>query len=360
MKLRRIYLILILLTLVIGTALTYLSARINEDEYEDMQVRAAMRMEESEEYLKEIILSKGIEIEEEDLNRTALLGPEFTELTSTPGDEAAKRSALNPQFASAMIRYYHEAGLEKGDVIAVGATGSFPGFVIATLTAATEMGLKVKLMASVGASMHGATRVEYNIFDMVEDLKAGGFADFELIGVSCGSQNDRGGGVFEDVLYTGSAELSLELCRKAAEKTGAEVIYKDTLAESIERRLELYGDDIKLFVNVGGASVNSGVSTYAQSFPRGLVKDAPKLPKSPTMGLNYEYISRGIPVINLLSVKQLCQDNGIAFDPIPLPSVFKGEKLETVEYNKTIAAATLAIAAFIFIIGIIDRKRDEK
>lgn len=360
MKIKKIYLILILIVLGIGTALTYLSAKINEEEYEDMQVRAAIRMEDSEKYLKEIILSKGIEIEEEDLNKTALLGPEFTELTSTPGDEAAKRSALNPQFASAMIRYYHEAGLEKGDTIAIGATGSFPGFVIATLTAATEMELKVKLMASVGASMHGATRVEYNIFDLLEDLKAGGYADFDLIAVSCGSQNDRGGGVFEDVLYTGSAELSLELCKEAAAKTGAEVIYKDTLSESIERRLELYGDDIKLFVNVGGASVNSGVSTYAQSFPRGLVKDAPKLPKSPTMGLNYEYISRGIPVINLLSVKQLCQDNGIAFDPVPLPSIYKGEKLESVEYNKTIATVTIVIATLILALGIIDEKRKSK
>ena len=354
---RKRYLFLILAVLVLGISLTYIFAEIKSEEYEEMQVDAAKRMEESEKYLKEIILSKGIEIEEADINKTALLGPEFTELTSTPGEESAKRSALNPQFASALIRYYHEAGLKKGDTIAVGATGSFPGFVIATLTSATTMGLKVKLIASVGSSMHGATRTSYTIFDIVNDLKEGGFADFDLVGVSCGSANDKGGGVLEDIFYTGSAELSRELCVAEAKKTGAEFIYKDTLAESIQRRLELYGDDIKLFVNVGGASVNSGVSTYAQSFPRGLVLDPPKLPKSATMGLNYEFASRGIPVINLLSVKQLCQDNGILFDPVPLPSMYRGEKLEKVECNKGIAIATLSIALAILILGIIDSKK---
>ena len=43
------------------------------------------------------------------------------------------------------------------------------------------MGLKTKVIASLGASMHGATRVEYNIFDIILDLREGGFADFDLV-----------------------------------------------------------------------------------------------------------------------------------------------------------------------------------
>ena len=360
LKIRKPFLIAISIILLVGIFAVYFSAEKTAEEYEELQIRAAERMENAEAYLKERILSLGIEIEEEDLNQTGLLGPEFTELTSTPGDENAKRSTLNPLFASAMIRYFYQAGLKKGDTIAIGATGSFPGFVIAALTAATEMGLHTELMASVGASMHGATRVEYNIFNIVEDLKKGGYADFDLLAVSPGSANDRGGGILEGMFYEGSAELSLRLCEEAAAETGAEVIFKDTLEESIQRRLELYSDDVKLFINIGGASVNNGTSSYTLAFPRGLVLDPPKIPDTLNRGLNYEFAARGIPVINLLSVKQLCQDNNIAFDPVPLPSVFKGEKLQEVVYNKYIAVSTIVVAAAVLIWGIIDDKRHRK
>lgn len=360
LKIRKPFLIAIPVILLAGIIAVYFSAEKTAEEYEELQISAAERMENAEAYLKERILSSGIEIEEEDLNQTGLLGPEFTELTSTPGDENAKRSTLNPLFASAMIRYFYQAGLKKGDTIAIGATGSFPGFVIAALTAATEMGLHTELIASVGASMHGATRVDYNIFDIVEDLKKGGYADFDLLAVSPGSVNDRGGGILEGMFYEGSAELSLKLCEEAAAETGAEVIFKDTLEESIERRLELYSDDVKLFINIGGASVNNGTSSYTLAFPRGLVLDPPKIPDTPNRGLNYEFAAKGIPVINLLSVKQLCQDNNIAFDPVPLPSVFKGEKLQEVVYNKSIAIITIVAAAAVLIWGIIDGKRHRK
>ncbi len=359
-RIRKPFLIAIPLILLAGILAVYISAEKTAEEYEDLQIQAAERMENAEAYLKERILSLGIEIEAEDLNQTGLLGPEFTELTSTPGDENAKRSTLNPLFASAMIRYFYQAGLKKGDSIAIGATGSFPGFVIAALTAATEMGLHTELIASVGASMHGATRVEYNIFNIVEDLKAGGFADFDLLAVSPGSVNDRGGGILEGMFYEGSAELSLRLCEEAAVRTGAEVIFKDTLEESIQRRLELYTDDVKLFINIGGASVNNGTSSYTLAFPRGLVLDPPKIPDTPDRGLNYEFAARGIPVINLLSVKQLCQDNGIAFDPVPLPSVFKGEKLQETVYNKSIAIVTIVATAAVLVWAVIDGRRHEK
>ncbi len=352
-RIRARFLIAILIVLALGTLLVYLSAEAKEDEYVALQVGAAERMMKAEAYLKERILEKGIEIEMTDVNQTALVGPEFTELTTTPGDEKAKRSALNPQFASLLIRYFKQAGLEEGDSIAIGATGSFPGFVIASLTAATEMKLDTRLIVSCGSSMHGATRVEYNIFDMINDLKEGGFADYDLLAISAGGPGDKGGGVLEDVIYEGTAELARELCKVESEKTGAELIFKEKLADSIKRRKELYGD-VKLFVNVGGASVNSGESTYSLAFPHGLVLDPPKIPTSPTRGLNYEFAAEGVPVINLLSVKLLCQDNGIPFDPVPLPSSFEGQPLPKIEYNKVLAGSTLALALWFFIWGLVD------
>ena len=59
-----------------GFALCMATADIQEREYKDLQLRAAVRMEKAEAYLKERILAKGGVIEPEDLNRTALMAPE--------------------------------------------------------------------------------------------------------------------------------------------------------------------------------------------------------------------------------------------------------------------------------------------
>ena len=51
---------------------------------------------------------------------------------------------------------YQEAGLQPGDTVCIGMSGSFPGHGIASIAAANEMGLNVREIASYGASMYGA------------------------------------------------------------------------------------------------------------------------------------------------------------------------------------------------------------
>ena len=131
-----------------------------------------------EDYLKHRMIDRGIEFVDEDINATGLVGPEFTELTSTPGDEREKRSTLNPMSASACVEMFVSSGLKEGDTIAVGASGSYPGFLLAVLSAATEMKLNVRLILSLGSSMYGATRPEYNIFDIAGDAKDSGLVEY--------------------------------------------------------------------------------------------------------------------------------------------------------------------------------------
>ena len=359
-KIRKIYLISSLLILILGFFLTVILANREAGEYEEAQRNAMERMERAEAYIKERIIEKGIEIEDIDLNRTGLIGPEFTELTSTPGEEGAKRSTLNPEFAAVLLRYFHDAGLKEGDTIAIGSSGSFPGFLIAALTAASEMKIEARVIASLGASMHGATRVEYNIFNILEDLKNSGEADFSLVGVSCGGEGDKGGSVMEGFLYEGTAELSYEMTKNEAERTGAVFIYEDTLSESIEKRLEIYGEDIKLFINIGGASTNLGTGSYSLDFPPGLVMSIDKIPEGKDRGLIFEYMDKGIPVINLLSIKKICQMNSIAFDPIPLPSSSSSVFYSKVTYNPIIIIVTLLSAFSILLVGVISKKTEER
>lgn len=354
-KIPAVFFVAALAVCIAGFAAVMISAHAEANSYADLQLGAATRMQNAEKYIKERIKSLGISLEAEDLNQTYLIGPEFTELTTTPGSIDAKRSSLNPDFAALMIRYFHQAGLKKGDTIAVGTSGSFPGFVIAVTTAASEMGLHAKVIASCGASMHGGTRIDFNVFDFLQALKDGGFADFELLAVSPGSLNDQGVGCLEDILYTGTRETALGLCRE----TGVEVIDYPDLASSIKRRLELYGDDIDLFVNIGGASPNCGTSSYTLDFPQGLVLDPPRIPTTEDRGLNYEFAAEGIPVINLLNVRLLAQENGIAYDPVPLPSPGTGGVYASVEYSIPLIVITIVLVLAILACGWLQGRRKE-
>lgn len=355
-KIKPLFLIIAFVLCALGVFLGMGTTTIKENVCIEDQLNAAIRMADAEAYLKERILEAGIEIDFEDLNQTGLMGPEFTELTTTPGNTGAKRTSLNPNFAAAMVRYYTDAGLKKGDVVAIGTSGSFPGLMIAALCGATEMGLETRVIASLGSSMHGATRPEFNVFDILDHLKKGGFCEFDLLAVSPGSVNDLGGGNLEGLIYFGTKELSLELCKE----TGYEVIYIEDLAENIQYRLGLYGDDVDLFVNVGGASPNNGTSSYTLNFPNGLVLDPPTIPTTPYRGLIYEYAARGIPVINLLDVRGLAEANGIKYDSVPMEKPGESGVYYSVAYNIPLIIIFLVGSIGVLVFGWIWTKKNEK
>ena len=96
------------------------------------------------------------------------------------------------------------------------------------------------------------------------------------------------------------------------------MIDEETIPASIQRRLAIYGDDVDCFVNVGGASANMGTSPYTLTFPNGLVLDPPAIPANEDRGLTFEYAARHIPVVHLLNVRGLAEENGLPFDPVPL------------------------------------------
>lgn len=182
--------------------------------YYDTQIEASKLMKSCEEVLLDYITEHNIAIEEEDLNKTGLIGPEFSEIATTLGHADAKRSILNPNCAAILVKYFKEAGLEEGDVIAVGTSGSFPGFAIATLCAAQVMNLKTRVIASYGASTFGATRLELNIATMCKVLLNSGLLDFEFLAISPGSDDDYGKGGFDGLLYEDTRGTVVSLGQK--------------------------------------------------------------------------------------------------------------------------------------------------
>lgn len=304
---------------------------------------AARRMARAEDAILSYINSQGIPIEEEDVNRTGLIGPEWTPLTTSLGVLEAKRTSLQPDFAALLVKYFMQAGLQKGDAVAAGMSGSFPGLCLAVASAASEMGLRLRAVVSFGASMYGGTRPQLTTLDMLQLARSQGIVDFDLVAVSPGGEHDRG----QSLLDENSRQLILDLARQS----GAPLIDEADVPHSVERRLTALGQDVRCFVNVGGNSANMGESPYTLAFPNGLVKVAPNIPTDADRGLIYEYAARGVPVIHLLNVRGLAADNGLPFDPVPLPGPGQTNVSLQTRYSPWPALLALPACALILYLG---------
>jgi len=346
------YLVASLALAIAGLALTLATTEARPYELRATALAAAERMARANEVLRAAMGERGIGLEaREDPNGTFFIGPEWTELTTTLGDLEAKRTTTNPNFAAAMVRYLDAAGCEPGDVVAIGASGSFPALLVATLCAAEEMGLRPLVIASYGSSMYGATRPLFPISAFVRALEQAGVIQASLLAVSPGGDLDAGGNSLFDEAGT--------LIDRLASESGARYIriQPPSIAESVKERLSAYEEaagaaGIACFVNIGGASPNSGTSSYTLDFPQGLVLDPPRIPSSPERGLVYEFAARGVPVVNLLNIRRLAAELGLPFDPVPLPKPGEGDVYLERAVNAAAAIAALLCAMTPLVLGL--------
>ncbi|MCJ7628675.1 MAG: poly-gamma-glutamate system protein [Longimicrobiales bacterium] len=254
-----------------------------------------------------------------DPSGTCLIGPEHTELFTSLGQLEAKRTTTAPDMAGLLAHLLDEAGVEEGDRVAVGASGSFPALLVATLTAVEAIGAEPVTILSLGASSFGATRPAFHILDLYELMEAGGLVSVPPAAVSLGGSEDVGSEfdpVFRADLLAGLLGRDLP------------VLQNPELRANVERRMALFGS-VDAFVNIGGAEVNLGISPRILNVPPGLVTgvgglppgDIPEgaIPPVNERGVLFEMASRGVPVIHLLHVRGLALRYGLPWDPLPLP-----------------------------------------
>lgn len=302
--------------LVVGVALTLLTRSTALRPDYDVMLAAAQKMQQTERALTGMITDQGIALEPEDINRTGLIGPQWSPLTSSLGVLEAKRTSLNPNFAALLAAYYRDAGLKPSDAIAVGLSGSFPGLGLAALSAADVMGLEARVIASYGSSMYGGSRPEMTTIRMLKFLSEQGLLSFDMLAVSPGGEGDQG----HNPYWEDARSVVLTL----AEEDGYRLLDEPDLAANIEKRIALYGKDVKAFVNVGGALANLGAEGMSLTVRPGLTRTLDTMPDSPVRGAMLEHLAHGVPVIHLLNVRALALDNGMPYDPVPLPKPGEG------------------------------------
>jgi poly-gamma-glutamate system protein len=245
-----------------------------------------------------------------DPNGTCLVGPELGGLFTTLGQLEAKRTTLNPDMAGLMVHLLREAGVGRGDTVAVGASGSFPALMVATVVAVEALRAHPQVVLSLGASSFGATRPDFHLLHLYLLLREEGVLFAPPVGVSLGGSRDLG--------LEFEAEVRDRLLRDVAE-SGLPLLSEPDLISMVAGRMALFSPRVAAFVNVGGTDTNLGTSSRILALPPGLVSSTP-LPPAEERGVLYDMVSRGVPVIHLLHVRGLTLRYGLPWDPIPLPA----------------------------------------
>jgi len=357
-----------LAALALGLGATELLSRDEAHPAAAAMEAAARRMARAEHAVAEKRQSLGIAIDPAlDPYRTGLIGVELSMLTTTVGDIVAKRTTANTAFAALVVRYFHELGLEPGDRIAVGSSGSFPGILRALLSACAETGVEPVVITSIGASEYGANMEGLSNAEMMAACAESGVLPYMPAAISPGADGDRG----ISLLYR--LELSDDIARYARSTAGAlnlPFIGGDSFETSFSAHLEVYekAAPIKAFVNIGGADVNFGSGPASLKLKPGLIlpssrnsrvapggfrgegaAEAAEASADGREGLIGYYLARGVPAMHFLNIKGLALQSGIPVDgdpeaPIPFEILHTREKPKwTLALGLLLAGAALAI-----------------
>ncbi len=249
-----------------------------------------------------------------DPERTGLIGVEFSPLTTSLGRLSDKRASSRPAMADVVAIYLRRAGVKGGDWIAVNASGSFPGFSLATLCAAESLGVNAQVVFSYGSSMYGGTDPGFTFPVMLDLLNRAGLLSARLRAIAPGGARDR----MAETLLESPFPTVTDLMRSRPE----ERIEGKTLEDAIAQRLRIFAETptpATCFVSCGGPGVSLGRTENVLKLPHGLVATARDIPAEADRGLLYEFLARGVPVIHLLHVRGVCGEFGLPYEDIPDP-----------------------------------------
>ncbi len=292
--------------------------------------------------IKEQKQKLGIRLDPEvDPAQTGMIGESITQVTSNTGYIDAKLTSTNPNFAGLVVHLLTKAGVDKGDTVAVGVSGSFPSLNVATFAAIRTLELRPIIIASASSSEWGANHDNYVWLDMEHTLRQAGLINFSSVAASHGGIDDVGIGITK----RGRALLDAAIERHKLTKLSPE-----SLAASIDRRMALYDElagqrTIKAYINVGGGSASVGTHVGKKQFKPGLNKNPPRGAKIAD-SVMLRFAKRGVPIVHLSRIKLLAERFGLPLEPRKPVPTGQGTFFVRAEYNRWLAVfGLLAIVA---------------
>lgn len=264
---------------------------------------------------------------DDDPNGTYLIGPERSPIVTTLGHLDAKRTTTNPRMAGLVVKLLLEAGVHKGDRVAIGSSGSFPALMLASVCAVQALGAEPVTILSIGSSSYGAARPEFTLVDIYNLLLDKGIFTRAPAACALGGTQDVGREFPDSLRNRFIARLR---------RGPALFLYEPNLEKNVAERMVVYkSDSVAAFINCGGSWANMGTSSRILYLKPGLNRDA-DLPDVTQRGVIFEMLSRHIPVIHLLFIRGLVQTCGLAWDPVPLPDVSRAGVRRVPEGKRTL------------------------
>ncbi|HUU04227.1 MAG TPA: poly-gamma-glutamate system protein [Myxococcota bacterium] len=284
---------------------------------------------------------------EHDPNGTGMIGSGLTPITSKEGSLAAKQTSANPNFAAVLVQLYKRASLKKGDVVAMGFSGSFPSLNLASMVAAEVLGLEPIAISSASASRWGANNPQFSWLDMERLLYEKGIIHHRSVAASLGGERDRGGGIPPE---------GIRHLRKIIKRNGVELIDPASLEASWDLRMNIYREEagkrpISCFVNTGGGAGSVGSPLVKKMFKSGLNRTTP-VPDRIRDSVMTRISRAGIPVIHLINIVRMAKRYGLPVQPDHYPEVAEGGIFTDLEYDTTLAwvvLLALILATFILL-----------
>ena len=279
-----------------------------------------------------------------DPRNTGLIGVALSPVTSNTGYLSAKQASINPNFAAVVVHWLRQANVQSGDLVAVGASGSFPALNIATFAAIQTLGAQPIVIASTSASQFGANNVGLLWIDMERVLEDHHVFRFRSVAASRGGIDDRGFGMSEE----GRSMLD-----RAVLDNGLELIESASLGDAIEKRMAIYnrraaGRPIRAYVNIGGGSASVGTHIGKKLFDPGLNRSPPR-GSDQVDSVMLRFAQRGIPVIHITRIAGLASQYGLEQTSLHAPRVGEGDVFVRTEYNPWLALAGLAVTWLILV-----------
>jgi hypothetical protein len=311
---------------------------------------------------------------------SGLIGLPTSPVTSVIGDVAAKQTSANPNFAAVMVEMLKDCGVQEGDVVAVGMSGSFPALNICTYAACEALKVKPLVISSASASEWGANVPTLLWPDMerllrrrgkkvpVVDKTTGepeldpdgnpvtreaGLFPFKSIACSIGGIQDRGIGLSEDGLAmvkqgiekNGLAPFRINEPPISTEGNIVENLAADFKA-NVDERMALYqeaaeGKPIKAYINVGGGTVSVGKSVGKLMYSPGVNTRPPRHVRE-IDGVMPRFSNMGVPVIHIVHINTLAARYGLPLEPVTAPPIGTGGVFSGIDYSKPLVVGVLA------------------
>ncbi len=277
------------------------TAQLERQPHFDKKLQAAKLALVAREAIKNYTQTLGVKIDiQNDPYRTGLIGQERTPITSDRGIVTSKILATNPNYAAVFVDMLLKAKVKKGNTVAVGMTGSLPGWNISFLAACAALELKPIVISSVGASDWGANSPALTWLDMERVLSERGIIPFKSVAASVGGGADNGRGLSPE---------GRELLLDAIHRNNVSLIDESLLEDNIVKRLAIYdtiaaGQPIACYINIGGGIASIGGTQNAKLINPGLSEHL-AMKNFPVRAVIVRMAERGTPVINLLNVEKI-------------------------------------------------------